>query len=678
VNDQVSQQDCDEFAAQMKEKARAEIEKMRQEIEQALVGWRNAQPDCWEQYRQNAEYWKQARAFGGLGLSGIGEGGGGRGEGIGLGSIGTIGHGAGTGSGQGFGSGHGRLGGSHSAASPNTRNSRTNVQVDGVDEADLVKTDGSYVYFAVNGALRIATVDPPRVLSVTAIEGKVKEMFVEGNRAVVYSALGGTGEKRCTYGYDCTVRGDGSRTRVHVFDVSNRAHPIIRRTFELSGSLIASRRIDNAIHTVVVDGQRPDTSIQTWPDSLPTCGIRESAVKKRLTQLAESNERSIRAAYTLPTLTENGKARTLCSKLFSDKAENHLAFTTIFSFDLSKEKGSVYGASFRSQPGTVYASRDALYLSVRKYEAGYGSRIEKSDVHKFRISQRPTDTTYLASGKVPGRVLNQFAMDEWQGHLRIATTQGYLPNPNVESQVHVLAESNGSLESIGAIKHLAPGEDIRSVRFDADRAYIVTFKKTDPLFVLDFQNPKAPKILGELKIPGFSTYLHRISPNHLLSIGFDADDQGGFAYFNGLLLQIFDVSNLTAPKRLHREKIGTRGSASEAITNHLAFNYLAEDGLLAIPATLCEGGGNGRFGNQTTFSGLLVYEVNVNNGFRKVGGINHGRPNEGCHTWWSQSTSDVKRSLFIGDQVWSIATNDVKVRKLATLESDWINLRLGQ
>ena len=131
----------------------------------------------------------------------------------------------------------------------------------------------------------------------------------------------------------------------------------------------------------------------------------------------------------------------------------------------------------------------------------------------------------------------------------------------------------------------------------------MTFKKTDPLFVLDLSTPSAPKVLGDLKIPGFSTYLHRIDQNHLLSIGFDADDRGNFAYFNGLLLQLFDVTKPTEPKLLHREKIGTRGSGSEAATDHLAFNFLAKEGLLAIPTAICEGGGNGRAGNQLTFAG---------------------------------------------------------------------------
>src|SRR5262249_1851621 len=157
--------------------------------------------------------------------------------------------------------------------------------------------------------------------------------------------------------------------------------------------------------------------------------------------------------------------------------------------------------------------------------------------------------------------------------------------------VSVMAETpSGNLVRVGAVDHIAPTEDIRAVRFDDDRGYVVTFKKTDPLFVLDLSRPSAPAILGELKIPPFSTYLHPIHPKHLLSIGVDAQDHGSFAFFDGLPLQIFDVSKPTEPVLLHRETIGTRGSSSAAATDHLAFNYFGERNLLAIPATVCEGG----------------------------------------------------------------------------------------
>ena len=303
---------------------------------------------------------------------------------------------------------------------------------------------------------------------------------------------------------------------------------------------------------------------------------------------------------------------------------------------------------------------------------------ELSDVHKFHVGAKPADTHYVGSGVVPGHVLNQFAMDELDGYLRIATTRGRVPDPAVESAVSILTETReGNLVRVGAVDHIAPSEDIRAVRFDGDRGYVVTFKKTDPLFVLDLARPDAPAVLGELKIPGFSTYLHRIDPTHLLSIGFDADDHGNFAFFNGLILQLFDVTSPTEPRLLHKERIGTRGSSSEAATDHLAFNYFADKNLLAIPLTVCEGGGDGRFGDRMTFSGLYVYDVTLEHGFRKLGGVDHGKKGARCTAWWSNANSAVKRSIFIDNLVFSIATDRMKVQNMDRFGEDLADIALA-
>jgi hypothetical protein len=216
------------------------------------------------------------------------------------------------------------------------------------------------------------------------------------------------------------------------------------------------------------------------------------------------------------------------------------------------------------------------------------------------------------------------------------------------------------------------------VRFDGSRGYIVTFKKTDPLYVFDLGNAYAPKITGELHIPGFSTYMHMMDASHLLTIGYDAADQGSFAWFTGVMLQIFDVADMANPKLLHKEVIGTRGSSSEALTNHLAFNYFAPKNLLALPMTICEGGnGNGGYGTNMTFAGLIVYDTTAANGFALKGKVSH--PNSasttsydssGCSNWWTQASSEVKRSVVMDDWVYSISNKRVKVNALGNLATD--------
>ena len=666
---------CEEYESTRKELIEAEIREMHEALKQSFQNWKSAQPDCWEMYREEAEAMRRGpirRYAVKSATSGYG------------GSVPAMAAPAKAEMSKRDDST------SKSRVSAGVRSaSGTNNQVQGVDEADIVKHDGKYVYFAVNGALRIASINPPKLLSATSIQGQVKELLVEGDRAVVYAAQGGNGGNRCTYGYDCQFGGDGSRTIVTVFDLSARQTPKAIRTLEFSGSLIAARRIGNTIHTVVADGDRQGPRYSTWPGDLEECGVREATVKKRLKQLGEANERLLRDSNPrdgLPTIVDRGNRQTLCQNLTRTPISDGNAFTTIASFDLTQNESVPVTTTIQSRPGAVFVSEEALYLSVTHQKPAqakgwygfYGQIDEVSDIHKFRVGSRPEATAYVGSGVVPGHVLNQFSMDEWYGYLRIATTRGRVPSPNVESQVSIFATApNGNLIRTGAVEHIAPGEDIRSVRFDNERGYVVTFKKTDPLFVLDLRRPHHPAVLGELKIPGFSTYMHRIDPNHLLSIGLDANDHGYFAYFDGVILQLFDVTNPTDPKLLHKEKIGTRGSSSEAITNHLAFNYFGERGLLAIPMTVCEGGGDGTNGDKLSFSGLLVYGVSVRDGFKRLGGVNHGTVGANCGTWWSQANSTVKRSLFLDDWVWSIALDRTKVQSLSNLGHDLADLTLN-
>lgn len=664
--------------------AEQRIQAMRRELEGSYDEWAKMQPSCWQVWQEAGDSY---------------------------------------GYGQGYGSGGGRLSGSHSTRAPSasggglsglagtgrsgggvtaptktsapagareaTSRSGTNNQVASVDEADIVKTDGRYLYLTVNGALRIVEALDPRVLSVTKLPGTARELFVAGDRAVVYTSFGATAARRCTYGYDCDFAGDGSSTKILVYDVKDRAAPRLLREVALSGSLLTARRIGSAVHTVVSDGDGLP-ALPTWPPGMDSCGVKQSRVRERFSQLRRENERKIRASISFPVIREHGRERPLCDNMMRAPLADGDAFTTLVSFDLGDDRSASTTSTIQSRPGAVFASADALYLSVvhrRNDAAGRGAgrwysfyprSNEVSDIHKFAIGNEPGRTRYVGSGVVPGRVLNQFSMDEYYGYLRVATTLGRVPDPKVESAVSILREDGaGNLVRVGAVEHIAPGEDIRSVRFDEDRGYVVTFKKTDPLFVLDLYEPTSPRILGELKIPGFSSYIQRIDPNHLISIGFDGDDRGSYAYFDGLLLQLFDVTDPSDPKLLHREEIGTRGSSSEAATNHLAFNYFPEKGLLALPATVCEGGGDGRYGDRMAFSGLLVYRVSVQDGFGRLGGVDHGKEGVHCRNWWTRATSLVKRSVFLDDLVVSIAEKRLKAQHLATLGTDVADLPLA-
>jgi hypothetical protein len=273
---------------------------------------------------------------------------------------------------------------------------------------------------------------------------------------------------------------------------------------------------------------------------------------------------------------------------------------------------------------------------------------------------------------VKGRVLNQFAMDEHAGHLRIATTTGHLPSSDVHNTLSVLKPDGSALQTVGVLDKLAPKEDIRSVRFDGERGFMVTFKKTDPLYVFDLAEPTQPRVLGELKIPGFSTYMHLMDRQHLLTIGYDASDQGSFAWFTGVLLQVFDITDPTTPTLAHKEVIGTRGSSSEALTNHLAFTFFPPKDLLALPMTICDGGtGSGMYGTTMSFSGLMVYKVTTQAGFNLVGKVPHPiTTGATCSNWWTNASSVVKRSIIMDDYVFSVTDSLVKVNDLRDLTVD--------
>ena len=577
-----------------------------------------------------------------------------------------------------------------------TQHSDTNVQVEGVDEPDFVKTDGGYLYLAMHGALVIADVWPPADAHETArvpLLGKPLKLFLVGDRAIVYSALPGpsgklpNGKPACTYGYDCDLAGDGSGTAVSVFDVADRSAPRLVRRVLSSGSLIAARRVGDAVHTVLHErGPTLLASLPAVPEELD-CQESPSAFEatRWFEKLRAENTRRIwnePLGARLPTVTDAtdpGASPAACSGWYAAGGDDGFDYLSLLSVG-GLGTGAIEGVTLLSRPGAVYASPESLYVAVRNGSRRQDGANWRSAVHRFAIDGGAP--RYAGSGSVPGFVLNQFSMDEHAGFLRIATTSGRVPDPEVQSTLSVLEARESELAIVGQVTGIAPTEDIRSVRFDGERAFVVTFKKTDPLFVFDLADPRAPRILSELKIPGFSTYMQRIDDDHLLTIGYDADDQGSFAYFQGVMLQLFDVSDATAPKLVHKEVIGTRGSSSEALTNHLAFTWFGPKELLALPMTVCTGDDKGSQYGELTFSGLLVYDVDAADGFALTGKVGHpmapgGDDSKACRNWWTRASSEVKRSFALDDFVASVSETRIKLNALSDLKTDLASVELA-
>ena len=586
--------------------------------------------------------------------------------------------------------------------------STTNNQVAGVDEADFIKNDNKYIYVVAGQTLRILEVWPAKQskeLSKVSIEGEPQKLFVTKDRALVYSSLkksssssktGSPGyypKQECTYGYNCSFTGDGNPTLITIFDISDRANPKKVRTLKLSGSYVNARRVGQAVYTMLSSpgitfpgllytppGHKCGTKLLPWEIEQAFYSIRMDNIglinNTPITDWMPSVEDTILTGGSAGT---SKKLLAGCKGFYQSSIADGGQFTTILGL-LINGQSTPSATTIVSRPGAVYASAKALYISVpRQQQSGYswyrsvGSAKEASTVHKFKLSVKRAQVSYAASGVVKGRVLNQFSMDEHNDYLRIATTLGRVPSPDVHSTLSVLRHTGTALQTAGVVDKLAPKEDIRSVRFAGDRGYVVTFKKTDPLFVFDLSDPNHPRTMAELKIPGFSTYMHMMDKTHLMTIGYDANDQGSFAWFTGVRFQIFDVSNIKKPTLTHKMVIGTRGSSSTALSNHLAFNYFAPKNLLAVPMTVCEGtsGSGGSYGKNMTFSGLMVFDVTATGGFKLRGEVSHpAGKGITCSNWWTNAKSQVERSIIMDDYVFSASRATIKVNHLDNLSTD--------
>lgn len=569
------------------------------------------------------------------------------------------------------------------------RVSSTNNQVRGLDEPDFVKYDKGHLYGAMQGKVRIFDLVPPeRAHAVADITGVAdpRKLLLDGDRLVVLSSvprdphqvgLGGGYQDECAYGYDCDFNSDGATTRISVFDVKDPAQPKRLRDVEMSGSLLTARRWGTTVHVALYDRRFSAPELRFEPGERPKTPREAYTAFQRLEEENEGVLNHLTPEQILPRVTETNAAATApstnapCTVHAGQDAAT--SFVSLVSFDIRASSG-FSRTVLATTPGPIYASKTALYLASPSYvDSTYEPRFE-TRLHALEL--RDGKSKYVASGVVDDSVLNQFAMDEYGGRLRVATTTVRAAPRRSRVTVTVLERRGAELLPVGTLRNFAPCEEIRSVRFQGTRGYVVTFKETDPLFVLDLSRPEEPSVLGELKIPGFSTYVHFLDPSHLMSVGFDTELQRREALVKGVLLQIFDVSHPTRPNLLHRKVIGTFGSGSTVLADHLAFDYYAPKRRLALPITVCEGGDPSAGGFERTFTGLMLYDVSLATGFRLRGKISHEDgltplvPTAGVSGWqdcsasWAQSTSYVKRSVIADDYVLSITQDEIRMLDL--------------
>lgn len=632
--------------------------------------------------------------------------------------------------------------------------SETNTQVKGVDEADIVKSDGARLYVLHGSTFRVLSAYPTDALgelSVTELEGAPTEMYVENGVAVIYSQVDGTPvysgagitppsqkQQGGSPGVGVPVAPGGNGyypgysadplTKITVLRIGADFQTAVAKETYLEGSYLSSRRVDAQVRTILQGAQSGDLSMTLLNQASQELGLNENSdilsSLELLRKAAIGKVATLELDRWLPRTFEKRAGAVTARSLACENSYTPTAGTTedgltqVSTMDLNQLDAAPQDVAIFGRASTVYGNAGSLYLAAAGSSdmpfggnvgvarntaaptddapsASPGSPTPSSDnvglrdeastrvsrpelpevitlarthVHKFSFDAGGAPV-YVNSGTVDGTVKDQFALDERDGVLRIATTEQRMYRSDFEgdrtndtrprslNHVFALSSSGGELVQRGAVKDLAPDENIYSVRFLGPKAYVVTFRQVDPLFVLDFANPDAPSKLGELKIPGFSEYMHPLDDNHLLTIGKEADENGRVL---GLALQIFDVSNPTAPAQRQKYVYSpdTYGH-SEASYNHKAFTYYAQRGVLAFPYTSYDPNTGGQS------STLELFQVSSSEGFTRLGGIEQetARAQNSC----VYVDPSVRRGLFIEDVAYSLSFSGIIAKRIDDL-----------
>lgn len=490
--------------------------------------------------------------------------------------------------------------------------SSTNVQVDGIDEDDIVKTDGKYLYIASDSHIFIVSAKKEKMELVSTIDFQEKQneraadtrkyraasdsesyenswiqsLFLDGDRLIV---LGGRSIHETPAGTEngkfalpdvdaafgvCGVYPgyDKSFTFVNIYDIQNRETPELLQEFSVSGSFRTARKADGLIYLVSNESifGIMDLAKAKEDEILPLYSDTNRAEKDK--QTVRLGERTFRP--------EDPTDVYLCP------IEDRAAFTTLSILDVSGKKEARV-QSYLGPIDTFYMNDESAFLTSEEYRYDEKSGHGESHTNIIALDVKKGDVRYRSEGRVPGSLLNQFSMDEYDGYFRIATTE-----QENGSNIFVLDKN---LRTVGSIRNIAEGENIYGVRFTGSRGYIVTFETMDPFFTVDLSDPENPFIAGELKLPGYSNYLHPIDENTVLGIGrqtkelLTRDENGeeevvGYRE-GGIKLSLFDIRDFSDPKELDHYVLGSERLWSDALFDHKAILTDSARGRIGICAS---------------------------------------------------------------------------------------------
>ncbi len=531
--------------------------------------------------------------------------------------------------------------------------SETNVQVSGVDEADIVKTDGEYIYHIRTSANQIAIskVDGDTILQTSKLEldegFTAREMYYSKDKLIV---VGVTDRPYYLYEPMLAEAGlkstrSGSSLKVLIYDVSNRMEPEEERTIELEGSYITSRLLEDKFYLVANQYFYP-SYLDKQTESMPA--IFDSLM---------GEERSIGYDEI---------------RYFPGSVESNFLIT--LGLDIGAKDKEADVDVYLGSGQSVYVSQQNMYVAYTSYDYYYDSDNSGTDELYFPVYELNTEVfkfaiedgniSYETKGKVPGTILNQFSMDEYKGNFRIATTTGDSWRTDEQTSKNNLYMLDEDLHIIGDLEGLAPTERIYAVRFMGDRAYMVTFRQVDPFYVIDLSNPQSPQVLGYLKIPGFSDYLHPYDENHIIGFGKDTEETKWGTSIAGMKIGLFDVTDVENPIEKDTVVIGDSGSYSELLDNHKALLFSKEKSLMAFPITVMQE--NSENWSSFEFQGAYVFHIDPERGFELKGKATHlsSQDYKTAGDYWYNSVKNIRRIIYIGDYLYTLSDYQIQAHDM--------------
>lgn len=462
--------------------------------------------------------------------------------------------------------------------------SSTNMQAEGVQEGDISKTDGRFIYTIVQNHLTIAKAENGKLTPIyTKVIGSApdKNNEIESTQAVQMYLQGDILTIICSGMYgagiyaETAVCGDTARsgdTQIFIYDISDRSDPKLSGDLEISGNYLASRVVDGSLYVLTDYFFHFGDAQEQFPTSF------------------------------VPSLTAGGKRRAVDSAdVCISMAKPQAQYTAIASVKLDSPSDFTDAKAVMGGGNAVYCSTQSLYLPIYRYN----EETQTSGLQLLKYGLSGGKITLSAEAQLKGGLLNQYSMDEYGGYFRLVTAytnmkvsrEGGSVSAEMLGETQTLYILDENLRTVGTYSNDSKDERLQSVRFVENTAYFVTFLQTDPLFAVDLSDPARPKLKSELKLPGFSRYLHPYGENLLLGFGIDADETG---VQTGLKLSMFDTTDSGNVKEKHSITFSGRNGGSAALDEFKAILIAPEKGLIGLPAWEL---------NETSYERTLCYYV---------------------------------------------------------------------